>query len=125
MPPFDGRSPPVVHHPAMSSSPDLDGIKAEPSYEPDTDEVQSLDSEVLHRYRPNRWSGFRQHWLELTEAERLDAQALDNIRKQDLSAHLYNAFAIKSRAKAALSAPPRTRGVSPSPLDFGRNRIID
>jgi hypothetical protein len=93
------------------SSPDVDDLKAEPGYEPDTDEVQSLDSEVLHEYRPNRWKGDRERWQRLTEAERQDHRAINSIRDQDLSAHLYNAFAMKKRSNAAASAPIRTRSV--------------
>ena len=97
----------------MSSPPNNgDSFQEEPGYEPDTDDVQSLDSEVLYEYRPNRWKGRRDKWQTLTEAERLDYRAVNNIRNQDLSIHLYNAFAMKNRRNAALSAPPLTRSAS-------------
>ncbi len=61
----------------------------------DTDDVQSRDSDELYESRPNRWRGAGTAWLKMTEQDRLEAAALDQMRNQDLSIHLYNAYALK------------------------------
>ncbi|PQE04267.1 hypothetical protein CJF31_00004204 [Rutstroemia sp. NJR-2017a BVV2] len=49
--------------------------------------------------RANRWRGPPRTWQQLTEEERGLAASLDELRNRDLSVHLYNAFALKRRAK--------------------------
>ncbi|PQE14004.1 RNA polymerase i specific transcription initiation factor protein [Rutstroemia sp. NJR-2017a BBW] len=49
--------------------------------------------------RANRWQGPARTWQQLTEEERGLAASLDELRNRDLSVHLYNAFALKRRAK--------------------------
>lgn len=49
-------------------------------------------------YRPNRFRGPESTWRKLTTEERQNAQALEAIRARDLSAHLYNAYALRVRA---------------------------
>ncbi|TPX15509.1 uncharacterized protein E0L32_004489 [Thyridium curvatum] len=63
----------------------------------DTDEIRSIDSEDLYEARPNRWKGSHATWRTLTEDDRLTHTALEQTRNQDLSVHLYNAFALKHR----------------------------
>lgn len=60
-----------------------------------TSEIQSEDSEDLFESRPNRWRGPSQSWRTITEEDRLTVNALERLRNQDLSVHLYNAFALK------------------------------
>lgn len=62
-----------------------------------TSEIQSEDSDDLHENRPNRWKGPSQTWSGITEEERLTYNALVRLRNQDLSLHLYNAWALKHR----------------------------
>lgn len=57
----------------------------------DTDDSDSL--------RPNRWQGAPSTWTTLTAQERGLAASLDQIRNADLSIHLYNAHALKRRAR--------------------------
>ncbi|KAG6368467.1 hypothetical protein INS49_002674 [Diaporthe citri] len=66
-----------------------------------TSEIQSEDSDDLHENRPNRWKGPPQSWRTITEEERLAYNALLRLRNDDLSLHLYNAWALKQRAAAA------------------------
>lgn len=66
-----------------------------------TSEIQSEDSDDLHENRPNRWKGLPQSWRTITEEERLTYNAFVRLRNQDLSLHLYNAWALKQRAAAA------------------------
>lgn len=66
-----------------------------------TSEIQSEDSDDLHENRPNRWKGPPQSWRTITEEERLTYNAFVRLRNQDLSLHLYNAFALKQRAAVA------------------------
>lgn len=49
--------------------------------------------------RPNRWTGPPSTYLSLIEQERGLSISLDQIRNQDLSIHLYNAHALKRRAR--------------------------
>ncbi|KAK5630548.1 hypothetical protein RRF57_006263 [Xylaria bambusicola] len=60
-------------------------------YLPDSDD--SNDSNE----RLNRWSGAPSTWQQLNNAEIDTHIALNEIRNQDLSIHLYNAFALKRR----------------------------
>lgn len=50
-------------------------------------------------YRPNRFQGPESTWRKLTLEERQNAQALETIRARDLAAHLYNAYALRVRAR--------------------------
>lgn len=61
-----------------------------------TSEIQSEDSEDLFASRPNRWRGPPQSWRTLTEEDRLTHTALERLRNQDLSVHLYSAFALRN-----------------------------
>lgn len=56
-------------------------------------------------YRPNRWTGAPSTWRSLTSQERGLAASLDKIRDSDLSVHLYNAFALKKRARDDVGLP--------------------
>ncbi|KAI0474011.1 RNA polymerase I-specific transcription initiation factor-domain-containing protein [Xylariaceae sp. FL0804] len=58
-------------------------------YLPDSDESEYEDE------RPNRWFGPSSTWQQLNSAEIDTLRALDDIRNQDLSIHLYNAFALR------------------------------
>lgn len=49
--------------------------------------------------RPNRFQGPSSTWRMLTYEERQNAQALEEIRARDLAAHLYNAYALRMRAR--------------------------
>lgn len=49
--------------------------------------------------RPNRWSGPPSTWRSYTREERGVVASLNTIRSQNLSVHLYNAHAIKSRVR--------------------------
>lgn len=60
-------------------------------YLPDSDDSNGSDE------RPNRWSGPPSTWQQLNSAEIDTLTALNEIRNQDLSVHLYNAFALKHR----------------------------
>lgn len=62
-----------------------------------TSELQSEDSDDLYENRPNRWKGPSQTWRSITEEERLTHNALVRLGNQDLSLHLYNAWALKQR----------------------------
>ncbi|KAI0594669.1 RNA polymerase I-specific transcription initiation factor-domain-containing protein [Biscogniauxia sp. FL1348] len=57
--------------------------------------------------RPNRWEGPSSTWQQLNNAEIDTTIALNAIRNQDLSIHLYNAFALKQRHSKAqvINAP--------------------
>ncbi|GKZ20781.1 hypothetical protein AbraIFM66951_003083 [Aspergillus brasiliensis] len=50
-------------------------------------------------YRPNRFRGPVSTWRRFTAEERQNAQALEDIRARDLAAHLYNAYALRVRAR--------------------------
>ncbi|KAF7559384.1 hypothetical protein G7046_g4785 [Stylonectria norvegica] len=74
----------------------------EPSSTPwelDSDDIASIASEDLHSNRPNRWTGPKSSWRTLTEDERLLWHSMKQLQDQNLAVHLYNAFALKRRAK--------------------------
>ncbi|KAJ4405402.1 hypothetical protein N0V85_004690 [Neurospora sp. IMI 360204] len=68
-------------------------------WDKDTEEINSIASDELHETRPNRWKGPPSTWLTFTAQERKAYQALEGLRRRDLSAHLYNAHALKTRVK--------------------------
>lgn len=69
------------------------------TWELDSDEIASIASEDLHEHRPNRWRGPKSTWRTLTEEDRLLWQSMKQLHDQDLSVHLYNAFALKRRGR--------------------------
>ena len=60
--------------------------------------------------RPNRWTGPPSTWRSYTKAERSIASSLDTKRSQDLSIHLYNAYAIKSRVRTNRKGKAKSTG---------------
>ncbi|KAL1872962.1 hypothetical protein Daus18300_004102 [Diaporthe australafricana] len=80
----------------MASSQDDDD-----EWDKSTSEIQSEDSDDLHESRPNRWKGPPQTWRTIVEDDRLTHNALERVRNQDLSLHLYNAFALRQGAPPA------------------------
>jgi len=64
-------------------------------YLPDSDDSNDEDE------RPNQWKGHPSTWQQLNSAEIDTYTALNEIRNQDLSLHLYNAFALKKRHENA------------------------
>ncbi|KAF4784419.1 RNA polymerase I specific transcription initiation factor [Colletotrichum scovillei] len=70
----------------------------EESWDLDTDEIRSVDSEELYETRPNRWKGNKATWNTYTQEERLLHRSMEQVRNRDLSVHLYNAFALRNRA---------------------------
>ena len=64
-----------------------------------SDSETSFSPTPPHSARPNRWTGPPSTYLSLTEQERGLAASLNQIRDQDLSIHLYNAHALKRRAR--------------------------
>lgn len=67
-----------------------------------TSEIDSEDSESLFESRPNRWRGPPQSWRTLTEEDRLTHNAIERLRNQDLSVHLFNAYALRNRRPRGL-----------------------
>ena len=53
----------------------------------------------LPEYRPNRFRGPEFSWRRLTAGDRMTAEALETARCRDLAAHLYNAYALRVRAR--------------------------
>jgi hypothetical protein len=70
----------------------------EPAWDLDSDEIASIASDELHENRPNRWTGPKSTWRHLTEEERMLWRSMKQLQDEDLSVHLYNAFALKRRA---------------------------
>ncbi|OJZ87292.1 hypothetical protein ASPFODRAFT_159845 [Aspergillus luchuensis CBS 106.47] len=63
------------------------------------DHQRDSETPPAHSYRPNRFRGPESTWRRLTAEERQNAQALEDIRARDLAAHLYNAYALRVRAR--------------------------
>lgn len=60
--------------------------------------------------RPNRWTGPPSTWRSYTKEDRDIVSSLDTIRSQDLSIHLYNAYALKSRVRANRKGKAKSTG---------------
>ncbi|ROW07874.1 hypothetical protein VMCG_03668 [Cytospora schulzeri] len=82
----------------MASSQDDDDWD---EWDKSTSEIQSEDSDELFEHRPNRWRGPPQSWRTITEEDRLTYNAFERLRNQDLSVHLYNAFALRQAPQEA------------------------
>ncbi|KAK4129753.1 hypothetical protein N657DRAFT_653048 [Parathielavia appendiculata] len=59
------------------------------------DDHGATDSDELHETRPNRWRGHPSTWRLWTEADRQTWTSLENVRREDLAVHLYNAFGLR------------------------------
>lgn len=64
------------------------------------EELASIASDELHAHRPNRWTGAKSSWRELTRQDREIWETVKHGRSEDLSIHLYNAHALKRDANA-------------------------
>ncbi|XWW95384.1 hypothetical protein V2A60_003342 [Cordyceps javanica] len=73
--------------------------QADASWDLDSDEIGSIASEELYENRPNRWKGSKSTWRHFTEEERLLWRSMKQLQDEDLGVHLYNAFALKKRAR--------------------------
>jgi hypothetical protein len=65
---------------------------------PDSDASEAT-ADDLEPPRPNKWQGAPSTWTTLTAQERGLVASLDQIRNADLSIHLFNAHALKRRAR--------------------------
>ncbi|GAO19756.1 uncharacterized protein UV8b_02801 [Ustilaginoidea virens] len=89
----------------------------------DTDEIASIASEDLHAHRPNRWTGAKSTWRELTLEERRLWRSLESLSEDDLAANLYRVFLLKDQAKnpkapSLVTVRPDTKqGVARAPPD--------
>jgi len=105
------RDSPINTAPAASSWPDGETSQdAQPlPYTVDADDEANEDDESSdaesepgpeeESARPNRFTGSRQTWWGYTIADRQVAAALEQAQAGDLAAHLYNAHALKRRAR--------------------------
>ena len=59
--------------------------------------ASNQSSPSLAEYRPNKYHGAASTWRSWTQKERKTVESLQEIRARDLSAHLFNAFALKRR----------------------------
>lgn len=73
----------------------------DPDDEMDEDYVDESEHEALsaQNSRPNRFTGKASTWRDYTAADRIIATTLDRQDAVDLSAHLYNAHALKRRVR--------------------------
>ena len=65
----------------------------------ESEEEESEEEDEDEPVRPNRFHGQPQTWQGYTEAERQIAEALEQMENSDLSAHLYNAHALKQQLR--------------------------
>lgn len=100
-------SSPTLAEPASPPSAQLPQ-NPQRSQESEVDDDQDNDSEdQLDDFddeqpsRPNRFTGHPQSWKGYTAADRQIVTSLDQIQNSDLAAHLYNAHALKRRARRA------------------------
>ncbi|CZR56145.1 uncharacterized protein PAC_06033 [Phialocephala subalpina] len=78
------------------------------------DSNSSDSSDESSSPRPNRWKGPSSTWGTLTAQERGLAASLDQIQNQDLSIHLYNAHALKRRAREYARNPEEVKKQYPA-----------
>ena len=84
-------SPPIQPIPSQANAVDEQPFEDVSEYETDSEEDQPP--------RSNKYSGPASTWRSWTAAERELAVSLDELRARDLSAHLYNSYALKRRAR--------------------------
>ncbi|KAL1965895.1 hypothetical protein VTN77DRAFT_5028 [Rasamsonia byssochlamydoides] len=63
------------------------------------DNLTQLPPSSPPQHRPNRYHGPGSTWRKWTERERQIVEGLEEIRARDLAVHLFNAFALKRRAR--------------------------
>jgi RNA polymerase I specific transcription initiation factor RRN9 len=80
----------------VDASEDMQEQKEDAATEASASNQSSLP---LAEYRPNKYHGAASTWRSWTQKERKIAKSLQEIRARDLSAHLFNAFALKRRAQ--------------------------
>ncbi|RDW75842.1 hypothetical protein BP5796_06663 [Coleophoma crateriformis] len=89
-----------------------------------SDSEHSQETEDEDPARPNRYNGPPSTWQSLTSQERGLASTLTQLRNQDLSIHLYNAHALKARARefetTLKSKPERSTFLEGSQLESER-----
>ena len=69
---------------------------------------------VEEEERSNKFQGASKTWRTWTKKERVEFDAMEKIRARDLSAHLYNAFALRKRARALGSRNGTPRPTTPA-----------
>ncbi len=74
-------------------TPNLAPSTTNPNDESDNDEYLPEDDE--EQSRPNRWPGPASTWQSHTALDRQTWRALENVRRGDLSVHLYNAYGVR------------------------------
>ena len=106
----------------------------EEEWDKDSDEIEALASDELHETRPNRWTGPEKLWRKFTAQDRETWEALEGERREDLAVHLYNAYALKRRARenevgaaspfcnTLIIAPQRLIDIGPAEAAGGRRR---
>lgn len=95
------RSPPsaqAVHEEFNSLSSAAEDVVGEAAGN-DADSEESDDDEPK---RPNRFKGLPQTWKGYTAADRQLAESIQYLEDTDLAAHLYNAHALKRRARKSV-----------------------
>ncbi|KAG5981454.1 hypothetical protein E4U55_002920 [Claviceps digitariae] len=102
----------------MDSSPPTATVTTSQWEDLDSDDIASVVSEDLHENRPNRWTGTKSTWRDLTREERMLWRSMQQVVDRDLAVHLYNAFALKRRDLDAKTAEGLT-----VKLDDGQNTI--
>ena len=88
--PPNAQLAPNLHRPLES--------EVEDDFYSDSD-AELEDFDEAQPSRPNRFTGQPQTWKGYTAADRQIVTSLDQIRNSDLAAHLYNAHALKRRAR--------------------------
>lgn len=94
---YDG----VITRSADYETPKEDDIDGPPAIRRDHTSPSPSSSSSSTPYRANRFRGPVVTWRHLTAGDRLNAEALETARSWDLAAHLYNAFALRERARVA------------------------
>lgn len=100
-PPVPEAITPPVTQDAQSLDHPLDLEDDEDVYT-DSESEHDGSREGYHAMRPNRYFGKPQTWKGYTAGDRQIAESLDQIENSDLAAHLYNAHALKRRARRTL-----------------------
>ncbi|KAH7402420.1 hypothetical protein BKA66DRAFT_435844 [Pyrenochaeta sp. MPI-SDFR-AT-0127] len=94
-------SPSAAEHPSSQSALPAQDLDQPLDSESDDDLSTDSDAELDESQpaRPNRFTGQPQTWRGYTAADRQIAASLEKMQDSDLSAHLYNAHALKRRAR--------------------------
>lgn len=100
VPMMDDNQSDATYHASDEDESELgSSARVKKKHKPQTTRDKPISPPSSPAYRSNRFRGPDSTWRKLTAEERQNAQALETIRARDLTAHLYNSYALRVRGR--------------------------